>query len=129
MAKILKNTIILGTLVMIASFGFESKASDSYEEAVKKEQKAFEKENKELEREMNEEYQEDTYEEDRKREENEEKRRNRRENEQKEVQEGLEDSDDAGYDGNNMDKVRESDHKAWDKMHDKMDRPNTEEGV
>ena len=130
MKKIVKNTLIIGILLAGASWGFEANASSflrntdskkelSYEEEIKKEEREAKEEEARFEKEL-----EDSYDEDAKTQEELNEFNKRYEDAKVGPSENR---DDAGYDGNNMDKVREADHRAWDKMHDKMDLPNTEE--
>ena len=107
----------------LVSIGFaNTKKVETYEDLVAKEEamRTLEKENFEKES-------TDTYDEEVRKEE--EAAKKELEREEKEAQEDrdlevVEINDDAGYDKNNMDKVREAGHREWDKEQRGFDQPN-----
>ena len=120
MKKLMMIVLLASNLI---SIGFaNTKKVETYEDLVAKEEamRTLEKENFEKES-------TDTYEEEvRKEEEAEKKELLKEEKEAKEDREhkNIEVKDDAGYDENNMDKVREEEHRAWDKEQKGFDQPN-----
>ena len=112
MKKLLTILALLVNLTAIA--GESTKKIETYEDMVKKEETA-----RDLER--------DSYETEVKAEEAAEKKELEREEKRRENEREdkfIEVKDDAGYDKNNMDKIREKDHRAWDKLQDGFDQPN-----
>ena len=107
----------------LISIGFaNTKKVETYEDLVAKEEAM-----RELEKENFEKESVDTYEADMAKEEEAEKKALLKE--EKEAQserelEIVETKDDAGYDENNMDKVREAGHREWDKEQAGFDQPN-----
>ena len=110
-----KLLTILALLVNLTAIGAEStKKIETYEDMVKKEETA-----RDLEK--------DSYEREVKAEEAAEKKELEREEKRREndrEDKFIEVKDDAGYDKNNMDKIREKNHRAWDKLQDGFDQPN-----
>ena len=119
MKKLLMITLLLSNLIGV---GFATEKIETYEDLVNKEKKM-----RELEKENFEKESADTYEADRKAEEAAEKKELEREEKTRKSEREprhIEVKDDAGYDKNNMDKIREKDHRAWNKLHDGFDQPN-----
>ena len=110
-----KLLTILALLVNLTAIASEStKKIETYDDLVKKEEAA-----RELEK--------DSYETEVKSEEEAERKEIKREEKRVELEREprfIEVKDDAGYDKNNMDKVREQNHRAWDKLQDGFDQPN-----
>ena len=109
-----KFIAILVLLVNVSVMADTVKKVETYEDLVKKEETA-----RQLEK--------DSYETEVKAEEAAEKKELERE--EKRIENEREDKfievkDDAGYDKNNMDKIREKNHRAWDKLQDGFDQPN-----
>ena len=109
-----KFIAILVLLVNVSVMADTVKKVETYEDMVKKEETA-----RKLEK--------DSYETEVKAEEAAEKKELERE--EKRIENEREDKfievkDDAGYDKNNMDKIREKNHRAWDKLQDGFDQPN-----
>ena len=112
MKKLLTILALLVNLTAIA--GESTKKIETYEDMVKKEETA-----RQLEK--------DSYEREVKAEEAAEKKELEREEKRRENEREdkfIEIKDDAGYDKNNMDKIREKNHRAWDKLQDGFDQPN-----
>ena len=118
-----KLLTILALFTTLTAIGAEStKKMETYEDLVKKEETARKVELESFEKESV-----DTYEADRKAEEAAEKKELEREEKTRKSEREprhIEVKDDAGYDKNNMDKIREKDHRAWNKLHDGFDQPN-----
>ena len=109
-----KFIAILVLLVNVSVMADTVKKVETYEDLVKKEDTA-----RELEK--------DSYEREVKAEEAAEKKELEREEKRREndrEDKFIEVKDDAGYDKNNMDKIREKNHRAWDKLQDGFDQPN-----
>lgn len=116
------KTLITITLLLLSFNGMTSeKKVDTYEEMVKKEEVARQAE-------LKKDFQDnrDTYEADREKEEEREEEDAVFLDEETgpDMTKHIEVKDDAGYDKNNMDKVREAGHRAWEKLHDGFDQPN-----
>ena len=111
MKKLLTILALLVNLTAIA--GESTKKIETYEDMVKKEETA-----RDLER--------DSYEAEVKAEEAAEKKELKREEKRRENEREdryIEVKDDAGYDKNNMDKIRERNHRAWDSEQREFDKP------
>ena len=109
-----KFIAILVLLVNVSVMADTVKKVETYEDLVKKEETA-----RQLEK--------DSYETEVKAEEAAEKKELEREEKRRESDREdkfIEVKDDAGYDKNNMDKIREKNHRAWDKLQDGFDQPN-----
>ena len=119
MKKLLTILALLVNLTAIA--GESTKKIETYEDMVKKEETARQLEKESFEKEST-----DTYEADRKAEEakREDDKVFEDENAGPDTSTYIEVKDDAGYDKNNMDKIREKNHRAWDKLQDGFDQPN-----
>ena len=116
------KTLITITLLLLSFNGITSeKKVDTYEEMVKKEEVARQAE-------LKKDFQDnrDTYESDLEKEEEKEREESTQLDEEvgPDMTKHVEVKDDAGYDKNNMDKVREAGHRAWEKLHDGFDQPN-----
>ena len=116
-----KLLTILALFTTLTAIGAEStKKIETYEDLVKKEETARKVELESFEKESV-----DTYETDRK----EEEKERAHEESLLDTESGpdkavyIEVKDDAGYDRNNMDKIRERNHRAWDSEQREFDKP------